>query len=88
MELRYTCVETLNTIVSRSPRLKDMILVGTIKEKPSVLVKSLTLVCPSIKLLDIKDLKGVSNIDVKTETPTREVIVVKRNRSTQLSISN
>ena len=76
--LNSISLKTLNTVLSRAPKLKEVILEGSVRKQGEESEKSLTLACENIRLLVLIDLsEEMEEIEVKTNTNREKVMVVK-----------
>ena len=80
---------TLKALINQALLLRELTLRGAIKGvKARNSPRSLSLVCPNIRLLNIKDLKGVSEVEIKTQRESGEVIVVNGERKVKVTVWN
>ena len=72
--------------MKRAPRLKEVVLRGSFRKSGFQERKILILECPSIRFLNIKELGGVEEIEVRQEGGN--VIVVKGNKKINVQIKS
>ena len=78
----------MNTILKRAPHLKEVVFESAINTSRWEPVKRFGLACANLRLLNIKDLRKVKEIEVKTKRQSREVLVIRGERDIQIEIDD
>ena len=78
----------MNTILKRAPHLKEVVFEDAIRTSGWEPVKRFGLACANLRLLDIKDLREVKEIEVKTKSQSREVTVIRGERDIQIEMND
>ena len=87
--LQVSCASqlVLNNVLSRAPRLKDVILEDGLLDQGAERKNCLIVDCGSIRSLDIRELRGVKEIEVRKKREAGDPIIVQGSKSIKVKIS-